>query len=390
MKKIHDDFQRCIDDAEARFGPFLGSDEVEMRSPEYLSTAGRKAWHTLAEKYGLFSISAGEGVNRYVIVSKKQFKAANKPILMTPTAQKNFRENFDLKINLCDHEDFEYFVDLFNARAQLNLMLAAIAEFPTEQAWLNHINEVKCRVWSHVKSTDAYKRFVESDLSEYIKATDEVKTKFEFADSYLEKENSGKTFVSIDLRSANYNTMFWFAKEIFMVDGVQMYNWPSFIYQFSKDFPATAAFIKESKLVRQKVFWELEPNRQKILYEYLITKILSDVNFHIKKAYHVGDEIVFEVDEGHDESIREFEKALNPRMYRLRVFHLYQIAANKPWMARKYADSMDIKCCNATEYTMVWKRVNGLPIDPRDLKSSWNHKTKSWNMINIDDIKWLE
>jgi len=389
MKKIQDDFRKCLDDAEVRFKAFSESDDNEMSSPEYLSTAGRKAWHTLAEKYGMYSISAGEGVNRYVIVSKNQFKAADKPILMTPTAQRNFRDNFDLKINLCDHEDFEYFVDLFGAREQLNLMLRAIAEFPSEQAWLNHLNDVKVRIWAHIRVTAAYQRFLEADLSEFLKETDDIKAKFNFADSYLEKGNSGKTFVSIDLRSANYNTMFWFAKEMFMVDKVQTESWQSFVDNFSKDKPATAEFIKESKLFRQKIFWELEPNRQKTIYEYLITKILPDITFPIKKTYHVGDEIIFEVDEGHNERINDFEKTLDPRLYRLRVFHLYQIAANKPWMARKYADSIDIKCCNSTEYTLVWKRVNGLPIDPRDLKSSWNHQTKSWNVINVDDIKWL-
>lgn len=390
MKKIQDDFQRCIGDAEAKFGPFLNSDDEEMRSPEHLSTAGRKAWHTLAEKYNLYSISAGEGVNRYVIVSKKQFKAADKPILMTPTAQRGFRDNFDLKINLCDHEDFEYFVDLFNARRQLNLMLAAIKEFPNEQAWLNHINEVKVRVWSHIRSTNAYKLFLESDLSKYVDSINEVKAKYNFSDSYLEKENNGKTFVSVDIRSANYNAMFWFAKEIFMITGVQTDTWIDFIGRFSNDYPATGEFIKESKLFRQKVFWELEPERQKILYEYLVTRVLVNIGFPIKKAYNVGDEIILEIDDGHDEKIKEFEAKLDQHMYRVRLFRLYLVAENKPWLIRKYNDGMDIKCCGATEYPLVWKKLNGLPIDPRDLKSSWNHKTKSWNTINVDEIRWSQ
>ncbi len=392
MKKIQDDYQKCISDAEIRFQEFIASEDVEMSSPEYLSVAGRKAWHTLAEKYGMYSISSGEGMSRFVVVSKHPIRLNGKPLLMTPTAQRNFRDHFDLKINLCDPEDFEYYVDLYGAREQLNLILAAIAEFKNEQEWINHINIIKVRIWTHIRSTDAYNRFITADLTEYQKETDRIKAKFNFKDAYLEKENSGKTFVSIDLRSANYNSMYWFAKEMFMINGNQTETWQSFVSQFSDDYPASAKFVTQSKLFRQKIFWELEKKRQVLIYEYLIAKVAEMLPFPIKNAYHVGDEILFEIDEGYDEQIKQFEKMLDLRYYRVRVFKLHQVAKNKGWLVRKFCDTntFDIKCCTTFEYTIIWKKINNLPIDQRDLKIKWNHNTKQWNQIDLNEIQWLE
>ena len=390
MKKIQDEYNKCLTEADAEIKEFLNSDVNELYSKPFMSKAGRKAWHTLAEKYGLHSASTGEGESRYVVISKQVIKANGKPLLMTPTAQKYFRDNFDLKINVSDYEDFEYFVELFNAKHLLDIMISAISKFPNEQAWINHINEVKVRVWKSIKSTDAYQRYINFDTTNFVNSTNDIKKKFNVGDSYLEIENNGKKFVSIDIRSANFNSLFWLEKEIFVVDNVQINDWLSFVVLFSTDYPEIAEFIKRSKLFRQKIFWELEPKKQSAIFEYLVTKLIPTVTFPFKNVYHVGDEVIFEVDDTTDMNIHKFEKSLDPKLYRLRTFTLYQIAKNKNWLLRRYDDNnFDIKRCNTIEYAIIWKTIKKLPINDRDLKENWNHSEKKWDLFDLNKVDWL-
>jgi len=375
-----DDYQKYITDPKviSMFQSFLVNDQQELYSPEGVPALIRKAWHTLAEKYKLYAISAGEGACRHVIISKKPFTVSDKPLLLTPSAQRNFRDDFGIKMNLCDHEDFEYYVDLFKARYQLNLTLDAIHEFPNEHTYMSYLIEVKKKIWTYMKNTDHYKKFLTDDFTEYIKKTKEIKEKFNFDDNYLDRKNNNKLFVSIDLKSANYNTMFWYCKEIF-----NNKPWKEFVSSFS-DYPKTAALIQESKMFRQKVFWELNQERQAILWDYLITKATSEINFPFIKAYHVGDEIVFEIE---NENIN---LDLDDNIYRVRVFRLQLVADNRKWLIRKYLDnSIDIKCCSPTEYTVVWKKVHKLEIDKRDLKVKWDQKKEDWIYMDLVNIDWL-
>jgi len=376
-----------------KFETFLASDETELYSPEGISAAMRKVWHMLTEKYKLYSISAGEGMCRHVIVSKNPFKInGDKPFLLSSTAQRRFRDDFGIKINVCDYEDFEYYVDLYNFRPQLNLTLAAIAEFvqkgENELAWMNYLIEVKKKIWSHIKSTEGYHKFMTADLTEFLDAINKVKDKLNFQDAYLLKENSGKLYVSIDLKSANYNSLYWFAKEMFIVNDKQVTSWDEFVSSFSEN-PGTTEYLKMAKLFRQKIFWEFDHDRQEILQEYLITRAMTNITFPIIQAYHIRDEIVFEINNESEALFWEFAKTLDPNLYRANTFKLYQVAKNKEWLIRKFSNGViDIKCCKPTEYAVIWKHMHDLAIEQKDLKWRWNRETHDWDYLN-GDIEWL-
>lgn len=395
MKKSHvKSLEDYMDDKLVKkFEAFISSDETVLYSPEGISTALRKVWHMLTEKYKLYSISAGEGMCRHVVVSKHPFKVnGDKPFLLSSTAQRRFRDDFGIKINVTDHEDFEYYVDLYNFRPQLNLTLAAIAEFvkqgENELAWMTYLIDVKKKIWSHIKSTDGFNKFMTADLSEYIEATKQIKTQLNFGDVYLLKENSGKLYASIDLKSANYKSLYWYTKEMFMVSGIQTLSWTEFVSCFS-DKPATCEYLKMAKLFRQKIFWEFNRERQDILQEYLITRAATKITFPFNKAYHIRDELVFEIDNKNEGLFLEFAKTLDQNLYRASTFRLYQVAQNKEWLIRKFSDSIDIKCCDPTEYALIWKHVHGLPLEQRDLKWRWNREKNDWDYLDAD-IEWCK
>ena len=401
-----------------KFKGFMDSNETELYSAEGLPAVWRKAWHELAHNYNLHSTSAGEGISRYVIVSKRPFQVGGNKLLLSATAQKHFREDFGIKLNLCDYNDFEYLVDLYNARHLLNITLAAIAEFPaktvyeSELAWMQYLIKVKKDIWAHIKSTTSYKKFLSDDLRPLSLHIASAQTKYNLHSNYLIPENSGKMYVSFDIKSANYASLYTFYPGIFdqALDELSTAHqvisdilpWSEFICRFINDHPAVLEYLKLSKLFRQKIFWEFNHGRQRTLWEYLIIKMIETcpfINF-VQNKYHISDEIVFEMDGTVSiDQVKEFASTLDSNIFRVKIFTLHTLAVGKSWMLKKYtADlalkdtskdtSMDIKCCDPTEHTVAWKYVNGLQIDKRDLKLKYDQAKNDW--IYMDpNIKWV-
>jgi hypothetical protein len=357
------------------FQGFVDGNETELYSPEGLPAFCRKAWHEKAVEYGFYTMSAGDGACRYVIISKRPFKANGATLLLSPTAQKRFREDFGLKINLTDHEDFEYFVDLYGARPQLNLTLAAIAEFPNEYDFMSYLIKIKKDIWAFIKSNPAYKEFEEANLEPLIQITKQVQHDMNLHSDYLKEKNNGKHYVSIDIRSANFNVFNYFYPGIFNTN-----SWSDVIQRFA-DKPATTTYLIESKLFRQKIFWEFNHARQSVLWEFLITNVAKSLHSESSKlnGYHISDEIVFELDVEHNQAW--FESKLNelPSIYRVKFFKLEQIFGNQPWLVKRFTDgTFDIKCCSPTDYAIAWKRIHRLPTNLRDHKQKYDQTTGGW------------
>jgi hypothetical protein len=383
------------DKLQKKFQSFLDGNETEMYSAEGLPAVCRKAWHDLAEIHKLHSASAGEGACRHVIVSKRPF--GNSLLIMSATVQRRFRDDFGIKINLCDYNDFEYYVDLYGIRQQLNMTLDSIGEFaaafeemkegqqkPSELAWINYLNEIKKAIWAHITASDGYKRFMAADLKHFKSDTQAVQNKLKLGNNYLVPENDGKLYISIDIKGADFAALKWFDASIF--DGK---SWEDFIDKFVIDHPKTALYLKASKLFRLKVFWELSHRRQSIIWEYLITQVAKKYFGEGVRGYHVSDEIVFEVND-----ILSFQDIQTDNMFRVRYFRLRHVAVGKSWMVREIIDTaaiqkIDIKCCNPTEYTIVWKHLHGIPMEPRDYKYRWNQETNDWDYTEPPTFKFF-
>jgi len=400
-KKKIDPIEKYMNDPriQRKFKSFMAGNETELYSAEGLPAIGRKAWHELAQTYGLYSTSAGEGACRHVIVSKRPFHVGGNPLILSATAQQRFRDDFGLKINCCDYNDFEYYVNLYGAQPQLQLTLNAIAEFSlgvnqqeAELAWMTYLIEIKKKIWAHIKSSAGYKRFIAADLTPLANKTREYKAQLQLGDKYLDSKNYHKMYVSIDIKSANYNAFRWYDPDIFNIDGNPTSSWGEFVGSFAKDRPATAEYLKASKLFRQKIFWEFDHHKQKILWEYLIVHQAWLANGKFIQGYHISDEVVFEINElSAKEWWLEYAKSLshNSNIFRVKIFRLYNVSKDKPWIVLKYLDGTSaIKCCNPTEHAIIWKRINDIPPDPRDYKYRWDQKNNDWEYID-EDINFL-
>jgi len=383
-----------------KFQGFLDSNETELYSPEGLPAVCRKAWHEMAQRNKLYSTSAGEGICRHVIISKRPFQVDGKQLVISATTQRRFRDDFGIKINLCDYEDFEYYIDLYGVRNLLDITKSAIDEFKfsqqtqqeTELKWITFLIEVKKRIWNHIKQSAGYKKFVEDDWNSVAETTNTIKQQLKIQAEYLYPKNNGKLYVSFDLKSANYNSLYHYAQDIFLTeDGRKTSTWGEFVSSFSSEYPATAHYLTLSKLFRQKIFWEFDHAKQSILWEYLIIEIAKKIDSNMyKNAHHITDEIVFEIDELNIPYFKDFAaKELDQDKYRIKFFRLRNVAKGKSWILRQYLDGEnDIKCCNPTEYTIIWKHVHNIALERRDFKFRWNQDKQDWDYTD-NNIEWL-
>lgn len=395
------------------FETFRNSDDMVMYSPDGLEAYARKAWHDTAQSIGFYSMSAGDDAHRHVIVSKLPFE---KSLSLSTTAQKNFREDFGLKINLTDCDDFEYYVDMYGARDLLEATVAAVRECSSEFDFMTQLGNAKKAIWNDLKTSDGFAKYSTIDVSLLTNETIENKKRMNICNhGYTWRSNHGKYYVSIDLRSANFTSLRMFAPMLFH-GAIAWDMYLDIVFECAEIMnsyhikPGMRKYIDKSKTFRQKVFWEFDNARQSAMWEFIICKIaMCIVNLYPEvaalKTYHIGDEIVFELDDfARQRHLFNLDKVpgnimgdymVNDVPFRVKFFQLERIFDDRDWFVKKYicADdlndvkldgSFDIMCCTAIDYAVAWKYVSSqytgeeLIIYSRDLKHRYDAATSAW------------
>lgn len=153
--------------------------------------------------------------------------------------------------------------------------------------FLDEYYTVRDNIITTILNSDAYKNFNSMSLSPYeFRRENNEKTK-----NIYNQENIGKTFVSIDLKKANFQVLHKVNKDIVL--GADSYE--ELVAKFSD-----LEYIQDSKYTRQVIFGKLNPSRQITIekyYSYRIYKYLQESG--ITNGWEVvsisNDEIVYEV-----------------------------------------------------------------------------------------------
>ena len=122
-----------------------------------------------------------------------------------------------------------------------------------EKKFLDYYDKIKEEAIEFIKNTDTYKILNECDISNYNIGSPSIPQK----DVYKEN-NIGKSFVSIDLRKANYTSLKIFEELLYKTDTA---DFPNTYEEFIKKFTSYDYFIN-SKNLRQVIFGNCNPKRQ--------------------------------------------------------------------------------------------------------------------------------
>eukprot|EP01126_Amoeba_proteus_P059753 TRINITY_DN7839_c0_g1_i5.p1 TRINITY_DN7839_c0_g1~~TRINITY_DN7839_c0_g1_i5.p1 ORF type:complete len:367 (+),score=71.29 TRINITY_DN7839_c0_g1_i5:112-1212(+) len=112
-------------------------------SPLGVSPVERKAIHSVCSDLGISSTSKGEGRHRFVLVEKRSRQEASS---VSSVLKRKFQDDMNVKINMCEEQDWEYFLQLYNVNDKFQMLLdvtkecGSTEEFPIKyQEMVTHI-----------------------------------------------------------------------------------------------------------------------------------------------------------------------------------------------------------------------------------------------------------
>ena len=173
----------------------------------------------------------------------------------------------------------------YNTLSKWDLFVKELEKYHCEQDYFEEYNRVKDTIITNIKNSDGYQRFNNEDMNKYRVHNINLLNKDIFKPS-----NDGKTFISIDMRKANFSALQYYDSTIF----ASASTWEDFMSLYTDN-----KHIINSKYIRQVILGNCNPKRHITYEKYLMDMILTNIekyNLFDKVAFFSNDEIVFEMD----------------------------------------------------------------------------------------------
>lgn len=248
-----------------------------------------------------------------------------------------------------------------------------LQSFKDEGAYFEYYNLIKDQVVTYIRNQEAFDVFNNKEVFPNI---DKMYPKHNL---YID-ENDGRTFISIDMRKANFSALNYYSGEIFN----NCASWEEFIRMFTD-----SEHIVRSKYFRQVVFGSCNPKRQVRYEKNLMHDLLSYISEAVDDELSVfsldADEIILNV-ENYQFSMRALREIVSEtpigHLVKITIFDLNRIKGTNGWMKTFYNfdkesaadDVVEFKCLDAEIYHQVVKHYYNEVITDDDLVFYHNGK----------------
>lgn len=263
-------------------------------------------------------------------------------------------------------ERMELYDPFFGTIEKWNVFVKALEKYRCEQDYFEEYNKVKDAAIESIKGTEAYQRFNSDDMNKYRVKNENLSNKDIFKPS-----NEGKTFISIDMRKANFSSLQHYDKAIF--GGAD--TWEEFICKFTDN-----QHIINSKYIRQVILGNCNPKRhityEKYLMDGILTYLLENVSGEKKIVFFSNDEIVFDISHLYDD-----ERYLTYLHYdyilsyiqptcKVEIFTLHKVNGTNGYYKKIYKTDgeydIEFKCLDNYMFPFVMRKVLGEKISDSD------------------------
>ena len=185
----------------------------------------------------------------------------------------------------------ELYDKFYDTMDKWDTFTSELAGYHCEQDYLEEYNHVKDQAIEYIKSSLAYKLFNKEDMNNF-KVTHEGLP----AKDIFKSTNDGRTFISIDMRKANFSALKYYGETI----GYSMFGnadtWEDFIHNFTFN-----DHIIDSKYIRQVILGNCNPKRHITYEKWIMDQVLTKLEWQLRKMSHgeivffSNDEIVYDV-----------------------------------------------------------------------------------------------
>jgi hypothetical protein len=276
---------------------------------------------------------------------------------------------FDKQIHLLE--------DSFGAATKYLELMTIIRDYfnGNPQAFLEHRRSVKDKILNEILGSEAYKAMLAD------KSPLEVYTPIVGARELYTEEQDGGMFVSFDMVKANFQALRYVDPSIVR----DCETWEEYVSKFT-DIP----YIAAAKQVRQEVLGKLNGKRLAAIERRIANEFAKEFKdrlgiygfslFSIKT-----DEIIFKFDgsEKQFESFKVLDQEFQGFKFRANKFRLHmrvfkRALSDKRIVVYEKEDYLNarrriLKAVPAIYYPQVYKLLNGMKIDPSDLKFHHNN-----------------
>lgn len=300
--------------------------------------------------------------------------------------KKRFSKDNNLPITIFDnpyfYERLQIINNLFDCLNKFDMFCDELQGFANEQDYFEYYNKIKDSIIEFIKAKDEYNSFVNGNYS--------VESNVPKRNIYIE-DNDNKSFVSIDMRKANFSAMKHYSPKIF--DGAD--TWEQFMTKFTDN-----QHIIHSKYIRQVILGACNSKKQ-IRYEHYLMSILCEHIMNVLpdiSIYSLGeDEIIINVPDSGDGcgfSLSELKKAVNScsseigSLVRVESFELSKVIGTEGYVKYYNNDSnrIEFKCLNSEIFHQVVKYYYGDCITENDLV--FYHNGKLARFLEAIDNPW--
>jgi len=173
-------------------------------------------------------------------------------MINTEKISENFIKNFNVPLSFTTLKIFEDQVKSIGLEDQYNEFKKFVDKFQTFEKYLDYTSEVKNNAIEFVKNQPAFNSLKDKTynleiLNENITTNFDIKFDVPVQKNLYIEQNIGKRFISIDMKSANFN--------IFRLLGIlDFFDYSAFLSKFD-----SSDYLWKSKQLRQVIFGNLEP-----------------------------------------------------------------------------------------------------------------------------------
>jgi hypothetical protein len=206
--------------------------------------------------------------------------------------------------------------------------------------------------------------------------------------------NIKRTFISIDMKKANFNSLRYYDSSIFD----EAKTWEDFIRKFTDN-----EYIVKSKYIREVILGNCNPKRhityEKYLMDGILTAILEKRTENCIEmrdddiVFFSNDEIIIDITDMSNDTIRNVEAIVNDVVshselpFTIEKFILRGIFDNETPVGyiKELSDgSIDFKCVNSITLPFIIRTINNEPITESD--RCFEYEGKLATLIEIPQI----
>lgn len=170
-----------------------------------------------------------------------------------------------------------------------DMFVRELEKYHCEQDYFEEYNRVKDAAILNIKGSAAYQRFNEEDMNKFCIQNVNLPNK-----DIFKSGNDGKTFISIDMRKANFSSLHHYSEDMFKDTYGVVNTWEEYIGKFTNN-----QHIINSKYIRQVILGNCNPKRHITYEKYLMDTVLTYLtNIYIsidRVVFFSNDEIVVDI-----------------------------------------------------------------------------------------------